>query len=264
MNMNKAFKELFGTIKAEEELKDRTRAYLAVKTNGYTRAGKRKYMYHIYAAACVCTLLMLFGGRWLFFTPTAEISIDINPSIELGINRFDRVISVKGFNKEGQELSGGLDIKYKNYAEAMEQILHDDSIAQLLSHDEVMTITVISSDGEQSAEILAGVETCAAKQNNTYCYLARPEEVASAHEMGFSCGKYRAFLELQLLAPDIDPETVQGMTMREIRELINSLSVDSGKDTSNSNWGNGHHGHGSGGRQNGRQNRGQNGRQNGK
>lgn len=30
-----------------------------------------------------------------------------------------------------------------------------------------------------------------------------PEEVASAHETGLSCGKYRAFLELQLLDPDI-------------------------------------------------------------
>lgn len=62
-----------------------------------------------------------------------------------------------------------------------------------------------------------------------------------------SCGKYRAFLELQLLDPDITPEAVQNMTMREIRELINSLSVNSGTDTSSyRNQGHGHHGHGGG------------------
>ena len=30
-------------------------------------------------------------------TPTAYISIDINPSLELGINRFDRIVSVEGY-----------------------------------------------------------------------------------------------------------------------------------------------------------------------
>lgn len=83
------------------------------------------------------------------------------------------------------------------------------------------------------------------RQGNAYCYFVTPEEVASAHETGLSCGKYRAFLELQLLDPDITPEAVQNMTMREIRELIDSLSVNSGTDTSSyRNQGHGHHGHG--------------------
>lgn len=52
---------------------------------------------------------------------------------------------------------------------------------------------------------------------------------------------------MQLLDPDITPEVVQGMTMREIRELIDSLSLDSETDTlSYDNWENGHHGHGRG------------------
>ena len=45
------------------------------------------------------------GKRWLYFTPIAEISIDINPSIELRVNRFDQVISVDGLNGDGQALA---------------------------------------------------------------------------------------------------------------------------------------------------------------
>lgn len=69
----------------------------------------------------------------------------------------------------------------------------------------------------------------------------------AAHEAGLSCGKYRAFLELQLLDPDITPEAVQGMTMREIRELIESLRTD-GEDGNSpyNDWGGGHHGQGDG------------------
>lgn len=241
MIMNNTFKELFDPIQAEEALKDRTKVFLAQKTQ---KENKRSY--HVYAAACACMLLILFGGRWLYFTPTATISVDINPSIELGINRFDRVISVNGFNEDGRELSNALDVKYKNYAEAIESIVNNDSILSLLSGDEIMAITVIGLNGQQSAKILSGVELCTAEQSNTYCYSVRSEEVAAAHETGLSCGKYRAFLELQLLDPDVTPETVQGMTMREIWDLIDRPAADDGEDPSYGNWGNGHHGHGGG------------------
>ena len=152
-----------------------------------------------------------------------------------------------GFNDEGRKLSSMPDVKYKNYTDAIEQILHDDSIAVLLSGNEIMTITVIGPDGQQSEKILSGVESCTMRPGNAYCYFVTPEEVASAHETGLSCGKYRAFLELQLLDPYIAPEAMQNMTMREIWELIDILSVNSGTDASSyRNQGHGHHGHGGG------------------
>ena len=30
-------------------------------------------------------------------TPVSAVSIDVNPSIELGVNRFDRVVAVEGY-----------------------------------------------------------------------------------------------------------------------------------------------------------------------
>ena len=244
--MNHTFKELFSQIQTEEALKNRVKEFLAEKTHGYTavRTGKRKYL--ICAAVCACLLLVLFWGRWFYFTPVAAISIDINPSIEMGVNRFDQVVSVKGLNEEGRKLSSTLDIKYRNYKNVIRQILND-TIAGLLSENEVMTITVIGLDGRRSEKILSGVKVCTAEQGNAYCYFATSDEAAAARKTGLSCGKYRAFLELQLLDPDITPEAVQDMTMREIRELIDSLSVDGETDTSSfKNGGNGHHGHGGG------------------
>ena len=260
MTMNNAFKELFGPIRAEEDLKERTRAFLAQKTGNYARAPAARRGYPVYAAACACLLFLLLGGRWLYFTPTAEISMDINPSIELSVNRFDRVIAVTAFNEDGQELSRELEVKHMDYTQAVERVLAHDSVAALLSGGEVMSITVVGQDGRQSAKLLSGVETCAAGRSNIDCYSARPEEAAAAHEAGLSCGKYRAFLELQRLDPDITPEDVQGMTMREIRDLIGSLSAGGGTPFSGGSddpspgggWGNGQHG--SGGQGNGQGN----------
>ena len=245
--MNNALRELFGPIRAEEDFKDRTRAFLAERTQNYAERPVKRHRYPAYAAACACLALALLGGRWLYFTPTAAISMDINPSLELSVNRFDRVIAVTGFNEDGRELSNALDVKYKDYAQAVEQVLHHDSVTALLSVGEVMTITVVGPDEQQSAKLLSGVEACAAGQHNIDCHSARPEEAAAAHEAGLSCGKYRAFLELQRLDPDITPEAVQGMTMREIRDMTGRLSSDGGGDFPPSGgWGGGHHGDGGG------------------
>lgn len=245
--MNEKLKAVFDQVQAEEELKDKTKAFLLKKTRGYTKTKAVNYRRLIPAVACL--LFMLVGGRWLYFTPTVEISMDINPSIELGLNRFDRVISVSSYNSDGQELANLLDIKYMDYAEAIHQILDNENITILLSNNEIMTIGVIGTDGAQSSRVLSGVESCIAEERNTYCYYAHSEEVEAAHEMGLSYGKYRAFLEIQALDPNITAAEIQGMTMREIWDLIDALSADDenkNETPADEDRGYGHHGAGNG------------------
>lgn len=242
--LNEKLKDVFDQVQAEEDLKEKTRAFLARKTQEYKKARTVKYKYLIPAAACLIFVLFGFGGYWLYFTPTADISVDINPSIELGINRFDKVVSVSSYNDDGQDLLDSINIKYMDYTEAVDQILASENIAALLDNDAVMTITVVGSDGEQSARLLSGVESCTEGQKNTHCYCADSDEVSQAHQMGLSYGKYRAYLELQALDTDITPEEVQGMTMREIRDLIDSLSGDGEAETQADN--NGYHKNGNG------------------
>ena len=55
-------------------------------------------------AACLAlTAVGLIGSR-LYFEETAFVGIDVNPSIELGINRFDIVVSAKAYNEDGEAL----------------------------------------------------------------------------------------------------------------------------------------------------------------
>lgn len=229
--MNEKLKETFDRIHADEELKNNTKTFLAQKTQQYKKTYVKNFRSLVSAAACL--LFLLLGGRWLYFTPTATISIDINPSIELGINRFNRVISVDSYNDDGQILADSLKIKFTDYTSAIQQILDNKHIAALLSGDEVMTIVITGPDGNQSLKILSDVESRTEKQGNTYCYCAHSEEMEEAHEMGLSYGKYMVFLELQALDPSITPENIQDMTMREILNLKDMLS--SGSDNSSNN-----------------------------
>ena len=161
------------------------------------------------------------------------------------MNRFNRIVSIEGYNDDGQKLAESLNVKYKYYTEAVDQILNDATITTLLSNEEVMSIGVIGSEGTQSAEILSNIQSCTDGKENTHCYYEHPERMKDAHANGLSYGKYRAFLELQALDPDITTEEIQNMTMREIRDLIQQLSADSEKEVpSDSENGRGHHGTG--------------------
>lgn len=227
--MDKRIKETFDEIHAEEGLKNKTKAFLSEKTHEYQANRRRAYTYKHFIPVVVCFFFLVigFGGYRLYFTEASVISIDINPSFELGVNRFDRVISVKGFNKDGDKLVDSLNVRFLNYAEALTQILDNTVIKEYLSRDELLSIAVIGSDETQNEQMLSHIESCTAGHENTHCSSADSEDVEGAHEHGLSCGKYKAFLELKALNPDITVDEVRKMTMREIRDLIDSLSPDS-------------------------------------
>ena len=68
--------------------------------------------------------------------------------------------------------------------------------------------------------MLSQIETATAGCRAAHCYVADAGEAAQAREYGMSCGRYRAYLALRELFPEIAPEDVADMTMREIRDLL--------------------------------------------
>ncbi len=237
--MEDKIKSAFGEIRANEELKTNTKMFVAHRSRGF----KRRAVYRK-AIPAVSAALLLFAGVKLYFTPTARIDVEINPSVELGVNMFDRVVSVKPLNDDGKALIQTIDLKFASYDEALRRIIDNENISAMLSEDEVMTITVIENNTAQSEKIFSGAMVCADGHNNVYCYSASSEEQALAHEAGLPCGKYRAFLELKRLDPDVTSDDVRKMTMSEIRSRIAELSENTGSGVGNGHHGNGHHGNG--------------------
>ena len=236
--MNNHLTSAFDQIHAEPELKQNTLDFLSEKVY---RSGKdslaekdsgtkkrRPAVFVRIAAAAACLLLFLCGGgSYLYFTPTAYISIDINPSLELGVNRFDRVISVEGYNDDGTALAASLDIRFLDYQDAIEQLLADETVESYLSGDAVMSLTVAGESESQSSTILENVESCVSDHENVHCHSGDVTEIHDAHESGMSFGKYRAFLRLRELDPAITADDVRDLSMREILDLIEEYSGDS-------------------------------------
>ena len=229
MDEKEKLKASLDQIHAEESLKTSTKKYLFEKV--YFKEKKRSSPLRKFAAAAVCSLAVFIGGgSWLFFTPTAFISVDVNPSLELGINRFDRIVSVTGYNEDGRALARDLHIKYMDYTDALETLMEDQNMEVYLADNADVVLTVAGDNAAKSSEILDNVESCMSEHQNVYCHSGNSEEVHHAHDAGLSFGKYQAWQVLQDLDPDITLEEVQDMTMSEIRDLIWKYSQEKSPD----------------------------------
>ena len=125
----------------------------------------------------------------------------------------------------------------------LEKIGVEDEIAP-----EASLMDDLGLESLQIYEMLSDLETFTASEENTYCYYANSKEADEAHERGLSCGKYRAYLKLRDVNPEITVDQVRNMTMREIWDLIGneSDSPDSHHPHAGSGNENGHGGHGAG------------------
>lgn len=218
--MNNRIKEAFDHIHADSDLKANTADFVCGKTNQYQKS--HFFSYKRFAAVVVCLLLVLVGqkGYSVYFTPVSTISIDVNPSIEFSVNRFDKVIDVASYNEDGEILVSSMNVRFLDYKKALNLLLQNENMASYLTQDQTVIITVFGASDQKNDEMLASLATYTASYENVHCSSGHSEEVTEAHSFGLSCGKYRAFLELQALDPSITVEDIRELSMRQIQDMI--------------------------------------------
>ncbi len=238
--MQDKIQKAFDQICAEDCLKDMTKK--AVWEKAYQRQNKKgrtKRLYGYALAVSFALCCIIFMGKHLYFTPTAVISIDVNPSLELDVNRFNKVIHVEGYNEDGMELAESLDVLYKNYEYAISEVLEAQWMQVYLQADEMLSIAVVQTEERQGTEILNYVKGCTKEQKNTHCYCVNAEDVSAAHALGLSYGRYRWYSEIILYDSQITPEELNEMSMKEIRELLMTVKDGSAQNGNGLRQGNG-------------------------
>lgn len=225
---DRRLKEAFDNVHADNEIKRRTREFLAQKTRGYRQG--TVFPYRRLAAVMACLLLVLSGcgGYILYFIPVSSVSVDVNPSIELGINRFDRVVTVDTYNDDGSDIMSSLDVRFMDYRDAMDVILSQESEEAYLAEDSCIAISVSGAAEGKQREMLAHLHTCAASYGNVHCSTGSHKDAAAAHAAGMTLGRYQAFLKLQALDPSVTAADIEGLTISQIWDKITELSGDMG------------------------------------
>ena len=222
--MRNRVKEAFEKIHADHELKQNTKEYLFQKTKGYQRTNF--FPYKRTAMIIACFLFVILGQKSYsaYFTSVSTISIDVNPSVELDVNQFKKVIHVTSYNEDGERIISAVNMRFLDYREALTQLLQDETVTPYLTQEQLVVITVFGTDEKRNDEMLADLTACTGPYKNVHCAVGNSDEVAAAHAEGLSCGKYKAFLELQKHDPNITVEDIKGLTMRQIQDKINALS----------------------------------------
>lgn len=223
--IDKEIREAFDQIHAEEKL-----CNLAFEATKKARNGSmlkfpvKRFMVAASFMAC------FFIAYYMYFTPTSVISIDINPSLELTVNRFNKIIDVVGYNDDGKVLKSSLNILYQNYQKAIETILTSDKVSDSLSKNEFLSIAVVKINKNQGEHILQFVTECTA-EIKAHCYGVAYNDVSPAHSLGLSYGKYQVYIELQKYGFTIQPEEIADMKMRDLRDILYSVQASSEDDS---------------------------------
>lgn len=220
--MNK-INEAFDGIKAEEELKKSTAEFIAQQRSRRLKPQKNIIRYSLAAAAVIIFTLAL-GIYEMWFVPVTVVSIDVNPSLELRVNRLDRVLSAKAFNDDGTKILDSLSVTGKNYEQAIDTVLTDSEFAEYLNSDSLLTFTVASENDE---EVISRINRCLKKAGqHGVCVASSSDAVNEAHSLGLSLGKYQAYLEISQYDNTITPDDCLNMSMKELQELKRQLSQD--------------------------------------
>ena len=111
--MKNDIRRSFEKIKAEEGLKQSTRESVLNKLNEKPKPRRNFQRFSLAVAAAAFIFFIGAGSFQMYFSESSYIDMDVNPSIELSVNRFDRVIRMSAYNKDGKEVLSELNLKHK-------------------------------------------------------------------------------------------------------------------------------------------------------
>ena len=233
--MNTRFKSALNHVKADEELISKTEEYLrdtfAKEQNSRMNEFKTSKIMDMkkFAIAACMAILLIGGGAKVYATPVSYVSVDINPSVELGINAFGRVITAEGYNKDGNTILSGVRVKGKNVKEAVSAVVDSATHKGFIEKDgsTVVSITAETDNASTAAKLKAEAQKGAkealmendesADVNSDNIALARRNE---ARTLGITPGKLNLIQKLQAVDPTATVDQYKDAKARDIMKAI--------------------------------------------
>lgn len=175
------------------------------------------------AAACLLVVALGVGGYQLYEQPVAYVGIDVNPSMELSVNRFDVVVGARAVNDDGAAVLSEVALEGRPYGQALDLLMASPTLSACLSDDALVEISV-TSDSERVSDQLVRASDDVLAQHSCHGAAACADEATrqAAAAAGMGTARYRAACDLMELDPEVTLEGCASLSMRELRERIAS------------------------------------------
>ncbi len=183
------------------------------------------------AVAAVFLLITSTGfGAYSYYKPYSYIDVDINPSIELTANMFDRIIKVEALNDDARDLIAMNSFSNKKLEDGVENILKKAVEKGYLSSgtDENAVMLTVSSKDEKKAEKIGAIvnnkaaERLKSQKVNTEILLEKIplERREAAREQGLSPGKLMLIEKAQQSNPELKAADLKNAPVKDILKSI--------------------------------------------
>ena len=198
--------------------------------NVHRKYSKQFYRYAVPVFLCLLLLLPGFGYVRSNLLVDGIIDLDVNPSIEITINRRDRVLQVKGLNEEAREVLDGTDYRTWDVRDAVGDLVLRLNDRQYISRDQRTVLLSVESKSPEKTErikkeLSASIEAALAGTEIQPLVVrqSRPKDHGlqkKANEYHISSGKMRLVEEAARKAPDRDERELAGSAVDELYRLL--------------------------------------------
>lgn len=246
--MNTHIKSALDKVKADSRLVEETEKYLRgalenqqkEKLLAFEKKSDRKMKKVLLAAsvAAVFVIGAIAGGLRYLATPVAYISFDINPSVELGVNILNKVVTAEGVNRDGQTILQGQNIINRDLSEALDRLVDSAAQKKFIKDDgtTVISVTAESNNERKAAKLKDIGEQAVNRSINRKKFDAVVYKDCSdlalrteAKKLGISPGKLKLIKSLQVLDPTITVDSLKDLKVSDImlkaKELIDKLDA---------------------------------------
>lgn len=236
--MSQMAPDVFQKIMADTGPKLESEAWLMEEDHKKTRSFWMRAAQTAAVLAACCMLLLGITVYQFSFKVDSVVEIDVNPSLELQVNRSDRVVRVNALNADGVKILDDLrdDLNYRKLNVAVQMLVDTMVVDGYLDQEKnSVLVSVDHGDAEKSAKIqmlvadnvreaLGQDEITPVVYHQSYTLDSIITEMSEKYEI--SPGKAAFIQKLLIKRPDLDMDTLARMTISEITELLSQEEVD--------------------------------------
>jgi hypothetical protein len=191
------------------------------------------------AAAALLFVAGLGYGIYSYNAPYSYLNVDINPSVEITANIYDRIISIKPLNEDGSKLIELGSYKNKKLEDGVEELLQDARDKGYFNDEKknAVMITVSGKNEEKVAKVEDEVKSTAeteVKKADTDTEVVVEKVTLARHveagKLGISPGKMLLIDRLKAVSPEIKAEDYINKPVKEIMSAIKEKRKEN-KDT---------------------------------
>ena len=184
-------------------------------------------------ASSMTAVFCLFGiGAYAYYTPYYYVSLDVNPSIEYSVNRFEKVIGVNGVNADGKEILTQLNLQNKGIDEAIKETVKQIEKEGYFTSDKQGGLVIATScDNEGYSNQLANkLQTQAQVQlqndgvnADVEAIGVGRERVLEAQKLGVTPGKLNLVEKLQESSSDPSSIDTNEWLNKPVKQIMKAI-----------------------------------------